>query len=125
MRCLFLSAWDVLCLAPSNFTVKRVPLFDFSGALVVCHWLFIRRRITPYFARRPDCQEHIVDEKGSVRFHDPILTWSLQFSSNRSCRTVEKFAELKADNIKSVSATLHATLFNLACSYAISSLKRV
>ena len=80
MRCLFLGAWDVLCLAPSFYTIMREPLFDFSGALVVCHWLFIRRRIKPYFARRPDCQEHIVDEKGSVRFHDPILTWSWQYS---------------------------------------------
>ena len=103
----------------------RERLFDFSGALVVCRWLFIRRRNKPYFVRSLVCQEDIVIEKGSVRFHDPILTWSWQFSSNRSGRTVEKFAELKADNIKSVSAMLHATLFNLACSYAISSLKRV
>ena len=80
MRCLFLGAWDVLFLAPSNFTVMREPLFDFSGALVVCRWLFIRRRNKPYFARSPDCQEHIVDEKGSVRFHDSILTWSWQYS---------------------------------------------
>ena len=121
---MFLTCWS-FNLAPSNFTVMRERLFDFSGALVVCRWLFIRRRNKPYFIFSPVCQEDIVIEKGSVRFHDPILTWSWQFSSNRSCRTVEKFAELKADNIKSVSATLHATLFNLACSYAISSLKRV